>query len=200
MVADHAAEAMTERLEEAFKLALGDLNEAHAAAQICMCFHDKVEQLAGVSVEHQQVWGFFEQGVIWKLALAFARLTQPANKDRASLCGLIREINTARENGARFADECRIREAQEELKAALAADICASLRDSRNNFIGHTLIDKDRHGVRVVDLIDYLGTLENIAVGLQEGVFGNPHDFDRHIDMWRQRSSTWFEIVLPDAS
>ena len=118
------------RLRQAFELALDDLYEANAAAQICNSFNDKHVQLAGEPIDQQEVWGFIEQAVSWKLALALERLTQNASTDRASLKGLLREIDTARENGADFADDHRFEEAEANLATALKEDICKSLRDS----------------------------------------------------------------------
>ncbi len=72
------------------------------------------------------------------------------------------------------------------------------MRVSRNAFIGHSLIGKNRQGVAVYDLMEYLGTLESIAEGLYAGVFGAYLDLDTHIDDWQQRVSTWFERMLPE--
>ena len=192
-------ETGTDRLGQAFQLALSDLYEANAAAQICNSFNDKHAQLAEETMDQQAVWRFIEQAVSWKLALALERLTQNASTDRASLRGLLREIHAARKNGAHFADEHRLEEAEANLANALEADICKSLRTSRNAFIGHSLIDENRQGVAVYDLMEYLGTLESIAEGLHAGVFGFGiyPDLDTHIDAWQQRVSTWFERMLP---
>ncbi len=73
-----------DRLEQAFSLALSDLYEANAAVQICNALIHKHENLAAEPVEHQQVWGFIDQAVSWKLAMALERLTQRADKDRAA--------------------------------------------------------------------------------------------------------------------
>ena len=195
-------ETGTDRLEQAFQLALGDLYEANAAVQICNGFIHKHVQLAGESIDQQQVWGFIDQAVNWKLALALERLTQNAGNDRASLKGLLREIHAARKNGANFADERLIEEAETNLANALEADICKSLRTSRNAFIGHSLIGKNRQGVALYDLMEYLGTLESIAESLRIGVFGVHPDLgahiDEHIDTWEQCASAWFERMLPE--
>ncbi len=192
-------ETGTDRLRQAFQLALSDLYEANAAAQICNGFIHKHVRLADEPIDQQEVWGFIEQAVSWKLALALERLTQSAGTDRASLKGLLREIHAARMNGAHFADEHRLEEAEANLATALEADICKSLRTSRNAFIGHSLIGKNRQGVPVYDLMEYLGTLESIAEALHVGVFGEAiPDLDTHIDTWQQRASTWFERMLPE--
>ena len=192
-------ETGTDRLGQAFQLVLGDLYEANAAVQIYKGFIHKDDRLADESIDQQKVWEFIDQSVSWKLALALERLTQNASTDRASLNGLLREIRAARKNGAHFADEHRLEEAEANLATALEADICKSLRTSRNAFIGHSLIGKNRQGVAVYDLMEYLGTLESIAEGLHVGVFGFGiyPDLDTHIDAWRQRVSTWFERMLP---
>ncbi len=191
-------ETGTDRLGQAFQLALGDLYEAIAAAQICNSFIHKHFRLADEPIDQQQVWEFIDQAVSWKLALALERLTQNASTDRASLKGLLREIDAARDNGAHFADEHRLEEAKANLATALKADICKSLRTSRNTFIGHSLIDKNRQGVPVYDLMGYLGTLESIAEALHVGVSGACPDLDTHIDTWQRLASTWFERMLPE--
>ncbi len=192
-------ETGTDRLEQAFRLVLGDLYEANAALQIYNGFIHKHVRLADEPIDQQQVWGFIDQAVSWKLALALERLTQNAGTDRASLKGLLREIGAARENGAHFTDEHRLEEAEANLATALKDDICKSLRASRNAFIGHSLIDENRQGVAVYDLMEYLGTLESIAEALHVGVFGEAiPDLDTHIDTWQQRASTWFERMLPE--
>ena len=187
-----------DRLEQAFKLALGDIYEANAAAQICNGFIHKHELLAQESVEHQRVWGFVDQAVSWKLALALERLTQCAGTDRASLKGLLREIHAARKKGAQFADEQRLAEAEANLTAALEAEICKSLRTSRNAFIGHSLVGVERQGVSLYDLMEYMGPLEQIAEDLHFGVFGTEPELDTHIDTWQELASAWFERMLPE--
>ena len=187
-----------DRLEQAFQLAWSDLYEANAAVQICNGFYHKHFQLADEPIEQQHVWGFIDQAVNWKLALALERLTQNAGNDRASLKGLLREINAARKNGVHFADERRLEEAEANLADALKADICKRLKTSRNAFIGHSLIGENRQGVALYDLIEYLGTLEPIAEALNVGVFGYCPDLDAHIDDWQQRASTWFKRMLPE--
>ena len=191
-------ETGTDRLEQAFQLALGDIYEAYAAVQICNGFIHKHVQLAGEPNDQLQVWGFIDQAVNWKLALALERLTQNAGTDKASLKGLLREIGNARKNGTVFADEHIIEEAEAILAIALKADICKILRTSRNAFIGHSLIGTNRQGVALYDLIEYLDMLVSIAGDLHAGVFGTYPDFDTHINNWQQYASTWFERMLPE--
>ena len=186
-----------DRLRQAFQLASDDLYEASAAVEICKGFYHKHGRLADEPIDQQQVWGFIDQAVSWKLALALERLTQNAGTDKASLKGLLREIDAARENGADFADEHRLEEAKANLATALKDDICKSLRTARNAFMGHSLIGKNRQGVPLHDLMDYLGTLESIMDALHVGVCGAHLDFDTYIDTWEQGVSTWFERMLP---
>ena len=185
-------ETGTDRLEQAFQLVASDLYEANVAAQICNSFIQKHDRLAAEPLEQQQIWGFFDQAVCWKPALALERLTQNAGTDRASLKGLLREIAAARENGTSLADEQRFEEAEANLTTALDDDICKSLRNSRNAFIGHSLIGENRQGVAVYDLMEYLGKLESIAEALHVGVFGTHLDFTS-IDDWQESAATWFE-------
>ena len=112
-----------DRLGEAFQLASNDLYEASVAVEICKGFYHTNNRLAGEPIDQQQIWGFIDQAVNWKLALALERLTQNAGNDKASLKGLLREIDAARENGADFADEHRLEEAEANLEKALEADI-----------------------------------------------------------------------------
>lgn len=186
-----------DRLTEAFKLALGDLYEANTAVQICNGFTAKHEELASESLERQQIWGFIEQGVIWKLLLAVERLTQKGANDRASLRGVFREIDSARESGVSFPDEDSIAKAFGDLKDALDTDICKKISNARNSFVGHSLIGEDREGHPVYDLIDFMGRLEAIAEVLHNGVFGTRPDIDTHIENWRVCASLWFDHFLP---
>ncbi len=192
------AEPGTDRLGQAFQLALDDLYEANAAVEICKGFSHKIGRLADEPEDQQRVWGFIEQAVNWKLALALERLTQNASTDKASLEGLLREIDAARENGADFADEHRLEEAKANLAEALKDDICKSLRTARNAFMGHSLIGKNRQGVPLHDLMEYLGTLESITEALHVGVSGACPDLGTHIENWEQLASTWFERMLPE--
>ncbi len=187
-----------DRLGEAFQLASNDLYEASVAVEICKGFYRKHDRLTGEPIDQQQIWGFIDQAVNWKLALALERLTQNAGTDKASLKGLLREIDAARENGADFADEHRLEDAKANLAKALEADICKSLRTARNAFMGHSLIGKYRQGVPLYDLMEYLGTLECITDALHVGVCGAHLDFDTFMDPWEQRVSTWFERMLPE--
>jgi hypothetical protein len=187
-----------DRLKQAFQLALDDLYEASAAVEICKGFIHKDDRLGAEPIDQQQVWGFIDQAVNWKLALALERLTQNAGTDKASLKGLLREIDTARENGADFADEHRLEDAKAKLAKALEADICKKLRTARNAFMGHSLIGKKRQGVSLYELMEYLETLEGITDALHVGVCGAHLDLDAHIDTWQQWASTWFESMLPD--
>ncbi len=188
----------TDRLGEAFRLALDDLYEASAAVEICKGFYRKHDRLTGEPIDQQQIWGFIDQAVNWKLALALDRLTQKAGTDRASLKGLFREIHAARENGAQFADEHRLEEAEANLATALEDDICKCLQTSRNAFMGHSLIGENRQGVSLHDLMEYLGRLESILDTLHVGVCGAHLPFDPYIDTWEQGVSTWFERMLPE--
>jgi hypothetical protein len=97
-----------------------------------------------------------------------------------------------------LADEGQVRQAEVALATARAEDICNALRNSRNAFIGHTLIGECRQGVPVLDLIEYVGTLESIAESLYDGVYGRRPDFDTHIGTWLDISTAWFEHMLPD--
>ena len=187
-----------DRLGEAFQLASNDLYEASVAVEICKGFYHKHDRLAGEPIDQQQVWGFIDQAVNWKLALALERLTQNAGTDKASLKGLLREIDAARENGADFADEHRLEDAKANLAKALEADICKSLRTARNAFMGHSLIGQNRQGVPLYDLMEYLGTLEGITDALHVGVCGAHLDFGTYIDTWEQGVATWFERKLPE--
>lgn len=187
----------TDRLQAAFRLISSDLFEANVAALICNGFFQKHHRLAAESEDQQQVWGFFDQAVCWKLALAIERLTQNAGTDKASLKGVLREIKVARDNGTTFADEPRLEKAEESLTTALEEKICQTLRDSRNAFMGHSLIGKDRKGSPVYDLLQYLGTLESIAQELHTGVYGTSLDFSS-LEDWREYAATWFERMLPE--
>lgn len=186
-----------DRLKEAFLLALSDLYEANAAVQICNGFINKHEALAAEPVERQQVWGFIDQAVSWKLAMALERLAQQPDRDRASLAGLLREIDTARKGGRRLHDEPSLSAAEASLRKALDQEICKKLRASRNAFMGHSLLGKSRTGVPVYDLIEFLGTLETIADDLHHAVFGVAPPFDEHIDRWQELALGWFEWALP---
>lgn len=185
------------RLKEAFGLALSDLYEANAAAQICYNFDRKIVQLADEPAELHRVWHFIEQAVSWKLALALERLTQVAKNDRASLMGLLREIEAAQKKGIQLSNEQLIAGAIEELETALDSEITKSLKRARDGFIGHSLIGASREGVRVRELVDYIAKLESIAEKLYEGSFDARPDFDAHIDNWRDWAFDWFERVLP---
>lgn len=61
--------------------------------------------------------------------------------------------------------------------------------------MGHSLIGKNRQGVPLYDLMEYLGTLESITDAFHVGVCGAHLDFD---DRWQQWASTWFERMLPE--
>jgi hypothetical protein len=186
-----------DRLEQAFSLALNDLYEANAAVQICNGLLDKHDDLAAEPVERQQVWGFIDQAVSWKLAMAIERLAQPADSDRASLLGLLREIDAAKKSGRQLYDEAELTSAKARLVEALDADIRKKLRISRNAFMGHSLLGEQRIGVPLYDLIEYLGTLETIADDLHLAVFGNRPPMDEHIDTWQEWAFDWFEQAFP---
>ena len=188
----------SDRLEEAFSLALSDLYEANAAAQICNSFIHKHEKLSAEPVQRQKVWYFFDQAVSWKLAMALERLTQKPRKDRASLTGLLREIDAAREGGREFHDEETLKAAEAKLREALDLEICKSLQASRNAFMGHSLIGQSRSGVKLYDLIEFLGTLETIADDLNYGVFGIVPPLDDHIAQWQMLALDWFNRILPE--
>ena len=64
-----------DRLGEAFQLASNDIYEASVAVEICKGFYHKHERLAGEPIDQQHIWGFIDQAVNWKLALALERLT-----------------------------------------------------------------------------------------------------------------------------
>ncbi|MBL29348.1 MAG: hypothetical protein CMM50_17595 [Rhodospirillaceae bacterium] len=185
------------RLEQAFSLTLSDLYEANAAVQICNALIHKHENLAAEPVEHQQVWGFIDQAVSWKLAMALERLTQRADKDRASLAGLLREIRAAKKNGRKLHDERRLTGAEEGLIEALDQEICKKLRVSRNAFMGHSLLGTDRVGVPLYDLIEFLGILEAIADDLHHAVFGETPPLDDHIERWQELAFGWFDWAFP---
>lgn len=186
-----------DRLDQAFSLALSDLCEANAAVQICNSLIHKHENLAAEPIERQQVWGFIDQAVTWKLAMALDRLTQRANKDRASLKGLLREIDAAKKNGRKLHDERRLIRAEADLINALDQEICKKLRASRNAFMGHSLLDEERVGVPLYDLIEFLAMLEAIADDLHYAVFGESPPMDDHIEMWQKLAFDWFDWAFP---
>lgn len=99
--------------------------------------------------------------------------------------------------GTSFASEPRLSEAEANLATALEDKICKNLRTSRNAFMGHSLIDENRQGTPVYDLLEYLGKLEAIAQDLHVGVYGVCLDFTP-LDDWQDYASTWFERMLPE--
>ncbi|MEQ9380158.1 MAG: hypothetical protein RJP95_04800 [Pirellulales bacterium] len=188
-----------EQIEQAFTLALDDLYEADAARQIAQRFIDKHHVLARKTLEVQQVWGFLEQGVLWKFALALQRLTQPASKDRASLPGIIKMIDRASVRGHIFSDYASIDRAKMAMDDPDLETTRVALRTARDAFIGHTLIGKHRRGTPIIDLFEYIGKLSGIIDDLHYGVFGIYPDIDGHIANWDGYTRAWVDQVLPES-